>query len=102
MKGCTELLGVLNKTYLDNILTPLIIPGLRSSGVITPKKLAAFLLKNVVESTASKIALPGTARGYHQVTGSPLQTYAVSRLPGGGGRKNASVPFFPFSDRRES
>jgi hypothetical protein len=74
---CPEELGILSKTYVDNILTSLIIPGLQSEGIISPTQLVAFLLKDVALSTATKIVFPPTTRGYHQHTGSPVQTYAV-------------------------
>jgi hypothetical protein len=76
--GCTEPLGILNKKYLDDILTSLTIPYLQSINVIGPKKLAAFLLRNVTEDPNNgKPALSNASRGYHQATGKPLQTYAV-------------------------
>jgi len=73
--GCRKL-GIVNKPWLDSTLK-LWIPLLQAAGIISPKKLAVFLLNNVVQSSASP---PTVAKcciyGYHGATGSPVQTYS--------------------------
>ena len=56
------------------------LPGLTTTGVISPSKFAIFLLRNVVQSTVSPPStLPGLCciLGVHSATGNPVQTYAT-------------------------
>jgi hypothetical protein len=52
---------------------------LQAQGVISPTQFAAFLLKNVVSSSAEPptFATHCCFGGYHGATGSPVQTFAV-------------------------
>lgn len=74
--GCEEL-AIISKDFLDFNIRSIIIPNLQAQGVISPTKFAAFLMKNVVMSSAT----PPTATacciyGYHGATGTPVQTYS--------------------------
>jgi hypothetical protein len=73
--GCSKL-GLVTKSWLDLTLK-LWIPLLQSAGIISPTKLAVFLLNNVVQSSAVP---PTTSKccvyGYHGAVGSPVQTYS--------------------------
>ena len=74
-KGCTKL-GVINRTWLDDTVK-LWIPVLQSTGVISPTKLAVFLLNNVVQSSAVPPSITKCCvYGYHGAVGSPVQTYS--------------------------
>jgi len=73
--GC-NLMGIVSKPFLDLQLQTMLI-ALQAGGVVSPTKLAVFLLKNVVGSGATP---PTTAKccigGYHGAFGSPAQTYS--------------------------
>ena len=73
--GCSEI-GVVTNSWLD-LQLQLMIPLLQASGVLSPTKLAVFLLNNVVQSTATPPNLTNCCiLGYHGAVGSPVQTYS--------------------------
>ena len=75
--GCNQM-GIVSKDFMDVQLNLLPIPLLQAAGTISPTQFAAFLLKNVVMSSAD----PPTSTacciyGYHSAVGSPVQTYGA-------------------------
>jgi hypothetical protein len=77
--GCT-LLGVVNQSTFSNWLATE-MRTLTSNGVISPVKVALFLLNNVTLSAGSPPAPPDAAGccvwGYHSATGRTPQIYSV-------------------------
>lgn len=84
--GCSQE-AVVSQSFLVTQIRELIIPTLQSAGVISPTKLAVFLMKNVVESPTTPPKGVGI-RGAHAYVGSPAQTYlyadydTTNRYPG--------------------
>ena len=63
--GCSQE-GVVSKSFLNVQIQDNLIPFFQAAGVISPTKLAVFLMKNVVETSE---------RGAHGHFGKPQQTY---------------------------
>ena len=73
--GCTQL-GIVSYSWFSSYLSGTLVPALTKSGVIGPTKFAIFLLKNVVQSTATPPSTSGCCiLGFHGAIGSPVQTY---------------------------
>jgi hypothetical protein len=96
--GCSKL-GVINGKFLDDTVN-LWIPLLQGTGVISPTKLAVFLLNNVVQSSAVPPSIKKCCTyGYHGAVGTPVQTYSpmdydtTGRIP-----KDVSVPAHEFGE----
>jgi hypothetical protein len=74
--GCTEV-GIVSYNWLSSYLTSE-ISSLTKSGVVGPTKFVVFLVKNIVQSTASPPTTSGCCiLGFHSAQGSPVQTYGV-------------------------
>ena len=74
--GCTEL-GIVSYTWLSSQLSSE-LSTLTRSGVVGPTKFVIFLVKNIVQSTATPPSTSGCCiLGYHSATGNPVQTYGV-------------------------
>ena len=71
--GCQQL-GILNQSFVHNQILSL----LQSLTGVSPSEIVMFVTNNVAISAASPPAAPGTALGYHAVTGSAPQVYAVA------------------------
>lgn len=88
--------GVILQGEFSTFMKGLIIPALQSSGVISPKKFAFFLTKNVVtakviDHTTTPPTTSGIFGGQHYATGgSPKQTWARAAYTIGGDVKTAS------------
>ena len=78
--GC-NVIGVVTQTLLNSQITSA-LQTLTQSGVISPAKFVLFLTEDVVGSSASPPAPPGTSGccnwGYHSAAGSPTQFYAFA------------------------
>ncbi len=71
--GC-QLLGVLNESFVQNQILTL----LQSLTGVSPSEIVLFVTNNISISPASPPVPPGSALGYHAVTGSAPQVYAVA------------------------
>jgi hypothetical protein len=71
--GCQQL-GIVNQSFVHNQILSL----LQSLTGVSPSEIVLFVTNNVAISTANPPAAPGTALGYHAVTGSAPQVYAVA------------------------
>ena len=71
--GC-QLLGTVNASSLHNQILSL----LQSMTDVSPSEIVLFVTNNISISPASPSVPPGSALGYHAVTGSAPQVYAVA------------------------
>jgi hypothetical protein len=68
--------GIVSKTVLASLLSGAFVPNLQASKVISPTKLAVFLVKNIKASDAAPPSRSDCCvEGAHSATGSPSQTY---------------------------
>jgi hypothetical protein len=74
--GCTEL-GIVSYTWFSTYLSSE-VKALTSSGVISPTKFVIFLVRNIVQSTATPPSTSGCCiLGFHTAQGSPVKTWGV-------------------------
>jgi hypothetical protein len=71
--GC-QLLGVVNTSWVRNQILAL----LQSLTGVSPSEIVLFVTNNISQSAATPPSGPGSALGYHAVTGSAPQVYAVA------------------------
>ena len=71
--GCQQL-GIVNGSFIHNQILSL----LQSLTGVSPAEIVLFVTNNVAISAANPPTAPGTALGYHAVTGSAPQIYAVA------------------------
>ena len=76
--GCS-LLGIVSYNWISSYLSNTLIPQLTTSGVISPTKFVIFLVRDVVQSTATPPSVSSCCiLGYHSAKGSPVQTYTIT------------------------
>lgn len=71
--GC-QLLGVVNTSWVRNQILAL----LQSMTAVSSSEIVLFVTNNISQSSANPPSGPGSALGYHAVTGSAPQIYAVA------------------------